>query len=208
MLAVLDVARDRRPHQLRRQRSRETGLKLVELGFREVVGVEPSSAPIAAAPSSVRGLIRQGLFPAGEFAPGHFSLISCFQTLEHVAEPRALLESVRRLLQPRGAFVTVCHDHSAFVNRVLSTRSPIFDIEHLQLFSPRSLKKTLKAAGFEGVQVFALRNRYPFSYWLRLMPLPAKAKTALYALSTRIGLAGVPIELPVGNMMAIGFQPA
>src|SRR5689334_3693285 len=49
--------------------------ELLGAGFTDVVGVEPSSAPIAAADPRVRPLIRQGLFRPDDFEPGRYSLI-------------------------------------------------------------------------------------------------------------------------------------
>lgn len=181
--------------------------KLLDLGFQEVMGVEPSRAPIAAASPRVRSLIREGLFSEADFSEATLSLVTCFQTLEHVPDPLALLESARRLLRPGGAVVTVCHDRTALPNRVLGTRSPIFDIEHLQLFSPASLRRALALAGFERIELRAVRNRYPLGYWLRLLPLPARARAAAEALVARFGLEAFPLALPVGNLMAVGFRP-
>ena len=55
--------------------------------FENVAGVEPSTAPIEAAAPSVRPLIRQDTFQGDSFAPESLTLITCFQTIEHLAEP-------------------------------------------------------------------------------------------------------------------------
>ena len=58
--------------------------RLLENGFTHVRGVEPSGTPVAAAKPHIRKLIRAGLFVPEEFAPGSFSLITCFQVMEHL----------------------------------------------------------------------------------------------------------------------------
>ncbi|MGH2981776.1 MAG: class I SAM-dependent methyltransferase [Solirubrobacterales bacterium] len=179
---------------------------LLEAGFDpgEVVGIEPSEAPIAAAQPDVRALIRPGTFSAADFEPGAFRLVTSFQTLEHVHDPAALCEGAHRILAPGGALMVVCHDRRSIINRLLGRRSPIFDVQHMQLFSPRSLRTLIEDAGFERVRLRHIVNRYPLRYWLRLAPLPSALKQRL----TRPGRLGFPVSLPVGNVLAVGFKPA
>ena len=65
--------------------------RLLELGIDDVTGVEPSAAPIAAAAPRVRDRIVQDVFRPGRFEPGSLSLVTCFQTIEHVPDPARLL---------------------------------------------------------------------------------------------------------------------
>lgn len=74
----------------------------------------------------IRPLIRHGPFRRKEFALEQFQLATCFQTIEHVYDPLAL-----------------CHDRRALSARLFGLKSPNFDIEHLQLFSARSIRFVL-----------------------------------------------------------------
>ena len=65
--------------------------KLLELGFSNVQGVEPSSAPIRAAKPEIRPLIKHSLFKAQDFPQQSYRLITCFQTIEHVDDPASRL---------------------------------------------------------------------------------------------------------------------
>jgi SAM-dependent methyltransferase len=181
--------------------------RLLRAGFAEVVGIEPSHAAIAAAPASVRGLIREGVFVEADFAPASFDLICCFQTLEHVPDPRALAQSCARLLRPDGALALVTHDYAAPFNRLLGRRSPIIDIEHLQLFCRASLDRLLGDAGLPRQTMQTLVNRYPLRYWLRLTPLPAGFKRALARLLGLARLDRVRVGINVGNLLAVGRKP-
>lgn len=181
--------------------------ELAAVGFETVIGVEPSAAPIAAAKPHVRPWIRHGTFREADFPVGVASLVSCFQTLEHLPDPAAFCRSAWRLLKPGGAVVVVGHDYRSTVNRLLGRRSPIFDIEHLQLFSRRSLGETLRRAGFGELAVRPIVNRYPLHYWLKLAPLPAVLKRRLVGVLRTTPLGQLPLSLPVGNIVAVGFKP-
>jgi SAM-dependent methyltransferase len=181
--------------------------RLLQAGFDDVVGIEPSGAAVAAAAPCVRGLIREGVFVETDFTPGSFDLICCFQTLEHVPDPLGLALSCGRLLRPGGALALVTHDYTALLNRVLGRRSPIIDIEHLQLFCRPSLDRLLHGAGLRSQTAHTLVNRYPLHYWLRLTPLPGGVKRALASLFGLARLGHVRLGVNVGNLIAIGRKP-
>lgn len=181
--------------------------ELLKAGFTGVRGVEPSRAPIAAAAPRLRRLIRHGLFGPREARPGSLGLVSCFQTLEHLDRPGETLSQALRLLRPGGAFYAVCHSHRSLSARVLGRRSPIYDIEHLQLFSPRALRRLLESRGYRGVVVAPILNTYPLHYWLKILPLPASLKPGLIAALKAVGLGRLPLPLPAGNLLGLGFKP-
>lgn len=179
--------------------------ELVRLGFTEVVGVEPSLAPIEAAAPGVRPLLRHGMFDAADFEPASLRLVTCMATLEHVNDPLSLCSNAATLLRDGGALAVTCHDRRGALNRALGRRSPIYDIEHLQLFSEPSLRALLEAAGLSDVGVRRFVNRYPLRYAARLAPLPAALKRPLLAaLRGRAGSAAVPV--PAGNLVAVGYR--
>jgi SAM-dependent methyltransferase len=180
--------------------------QLVSHGFSAVVGVEPSAAPVAAAKPEIRKLIRHAPFRVGDFSPESVRLVTCFQTIEHVSDPLALCQDAFQLLRPGGAFFIVCHNRRALLTRALGMKSPIFDIEHLQLFSPRSVRALLQRTGFSRVVVRSVVNRYPLNYWARLFPLPGGSKTRALQLLRKSGLGRFTLAAPVGNLAAIAFK--
>lgn len=180
--------------------------ELVNAGFNEVIGMEPSIEPVARALPAVKHLLRNDFFRPGDFAPESFDLITCFQTLEHLEDPRELSDAAFTLLRPGGMLLTVTHNFRAPLARVLGQRSPIYDIEHLQLFSPRSLTRLYHQSGFSDIEVRSLRNAYPLSYWLKLMPLPKSIKKSLLAKAPKYKIGRAIIAANVGNIVAVGIK--
>src|SRR3984893_3375792 len=144
--------------------------QLISLGFQNVIGVEPSQAPFAAAPPEIRNKIRLGLFLPEGYPPAWFSLMTCFQRMEHLWDPLGIARAVLPLLKPGAGFVIVVHNRHALSARALGFNSPIIDVEHLQLFSPKTACGLLERAGYQHVQVASFWNRYPLHYWMRLWP--------------------------------------
>ena len=187
-----------------------TGVFLESLkagGFKTVVGVEPSSAAIAAAPLHRQAWIRESIFRELDFQPDSFDFICCFMTLEHVRDPHEIVSAATRLLRPGGAIALVTHDYRSGINRLLGRRSPIIDIEHMQLFSPISIRQLLQRNGFESIGVNSFQNRYTLRYWMRLLPLSVGLKQKLIHGLGAVGLAEIKISLNVGNMLSFGYRP-
>jgi SAM-dependent methyltransferase len=181
--------------------------ELLRAGFRNVVGVEPSRAPIAAAAPDVRPLIRQEMFQTDTFPPESFRLISCFQTIEHLRDPLSICRDACRALKPGGALFLIGHNRRAFSARALGRKSPIFDVEHLQLFSPRSFRHLLGAAGLTNISVGPILNRYPVHYWARLFPFPKRVKPGILRGLKGSCLGRLLVPLPAGNLAAVGYKP-
>ncbi len=179
---------------------------LEEAGFTKLVGVEPSRAAIDAATPECRKWIREGMFNEHDFEPESFDLICCFMTMEHVRDPMEIAKSALRLLRPGGVFLTVTHDYRSPVNRFLGKRSPIVDIEHLQIFSERAISGLLTRAGFLEVSAQRFVNRYSLRYWTRLSPLPAGIKTFLGDCFGKPVLSRIRLGINVGNTLACAYK--
>ncbi len=180
--------------------------ELLKLHFKGVIGIEPSHAPIAQANPEIRPLIKEGLFDPKDFSPASFSLISCFQTLEHLYDPLAMCQSAFRLLKPNGAVLFIFHNRKSLSARILGLKSPIFDVEHLQLFSPTSARFMLVKCGFRDIECRPFLNSYPIAYWIRLLPIPQRLKRELLKILGISRLGTIPIPLPAGNFVATGFK--
>jgi SAM-dependent methyltransferase len=181
--------------------------ELQKRGFTNVGGIEPSAAPIETADRGVRSLIRHGPFTADASDPASLSLVTCFQTIEHLHDPLTFCTQAGDLLRPGGALLLVAHNRRAVSARLLRERSPIYDVEHLQLFSQRSACTMLKKAGFTDVRAWVIVNRYPLAYWLRLSPLPARVKESTIHAFAALPLSSLTIPVPAGNMAVVGFRP-
>lgn len=180
--------------------------QLLALGFQEVRGVEPSKEPVQRAPEAVRHLLINDFFRADAFEENSFDVITCFQTLEHVDQPNQLFSDVHRLLRSGGAFMTVAHNFRAPLARMMGDKSPIYDVEHLQLFSPQSLRKIYQQHAFAEIEVSSIANRYPISYWLKLFPLPAGVKRRLLEQMKGTRIGNLMLAARVGNMLGFGIK--
>lgn len=181
---------------------------LLGVGFEDVWGVEPSSASIASASECVRSRILPGAFTGELFPDRKFDLVTILQTLEHLDDPVEVVRDARQMLSEVGAVLIVVHDRRAWPARVFGSRSPIYDVEHLQLFSRRSIVALLERAGLVDIEIHPVRNRYPLAYWTRIAPVRLRLKRPFLRLIEGCVLGRIPISVSPGNIVAVGWTPA
>ena len=172
-------------------------------GWTTIAGVEPSSDAIANAAPEVRphlvaDVMREGLFPADTF-----DLICLFQVLDHIPEPVAILEECRRVLKPGGRILCLNHNVEALSAKILGERSPIIDVEHTYLYSPRTMRKLFERAGLQTHEVGRVFNTYPLRYLFRLVPMPTVIKKFLLRFLDLTGLGRISMSVPLGNLFAV-----
>ena len=172
-------------------------------GFKKVMGIEPSLEAIMAASPEAKEMLRGDFFSEELLECCEPDLIFTAMTLEHVRDPLEMMKAVRKNLSPGGFVAVVMHNRRAPLNRALGKRSPIIDVEHLQLFSPKSREQLFRKAGLEPLSIKSFSNRYPLRYWVRLLPLPVSIKRRLLKSTEKTGLSGLSLTLPVGNLFGV-----
>jgi 2-polyprenyl-3-methyl-5-hydroxy-6-metoxy-1,4-benzoquinol methylase len=175
-------------------------------GFSPVIGIEPSEAAIKMAPDNVKNMLRCGMFKKDIVNDLKPSLICSFMTLEHISNPEIFLKESYEILDQNGLIAVIVHNRSALLNKLLGMKSPIIDVEHLQLFNPKSLKRILIECGFINIQIIPVINSYPIKYWIRLLPIPIILKKHLIKAFEYFKLADKKIAFNVGNIAAIAYK--
>lgn len=174
--------------------------ELMKIGYEDVSGVEPTLAAIEKADPSVKDKIIHAMLDANDFPDNSYDLISFFQVIEHVSDPKTVLDGIHNLLTEDGHVIIVCHNYKSLVNRIMGRKSPIYCLGHLQIFSPKSVRKMLEDIGYTDIKVFRITNKYELSYWIKLSPLPLSFKKHLLSFVTKIRLDKVKISIPGSNM--------
>jgi SAM-dependent methyltransferase len=177
---------------------------LKKKGFTDLIGIEPSISAINSAHPEIKSHLQEGIFQVDDFQEMNYDLVCCFMTLEHVYDPREISESVNKILKKGGYFVIVLHNYRSLVNKILGKKSPIIDIEHMQLFSKKSIGLLLNKTNYQDIQVKDLYNRYSINYWIRLSPIPNLIKNTFIKLLNKFNLGNFKIKINVGNIIVSG----
>jgi SAM-dependent methyltransferase len=181
--------------------------ELLSHGFSEVHGCEPSFEAREIADPRIKPNISAGFFREGLYENGSFDLLCSFQTLDHVSDPLGVMRVAHDIVKPGGLVYFITHNVEGFQAKLLGAKSPIIDIEHIYLFSKRTLRRLLEQSGFEVLGVIDVKNSYPVNYWLKMFPMPNGLKSVLGGLLKPIGLGSLPLPLKAGNIAIVARRP-
>ena len=136
----------------------------------------------------------------------YFDSICCFMTMEHVYHPLNVLKKSYSCLKKNGFIALVVHDVDFILHKVLKKKSPIIDIEHLQLFSKKTIIYSLKKAGFKNIETQYIKNSYRIVYWISLLPLSKFLKRLIIKILIILGLSNMRLGFNVGNIMVVAYK--
>jgi SAM-dependent methyltransferase len=111
-------------------------------------------------------------------------LCTAFGLVEHVTDPRGLLEAARQVLDPDGYLIANVPDMAD----PLVAISDFFCIEHCAYYDERSFRSLLASSGFEVLATTRLTADYPD---VAVLARPAKARPAPVAFRDREAARGV-----------------
>jgi 2-polyprenyl-3-methyl-5-hydroxy-6-metoxy-1,4-benzoquinol methylase len=120
--------------------------------FERVVAVEPT--PELAAACRARGVetIQCRVEEIGA-ALGRIDVAVAFEVIEHLFDPRSVLQGMAGRLTPGGLLVLSCPNGLGFDIALLGAASLAVDAEHINLFNPESLARLVTDCGFEVLDV-------------------------------------------------------
>lgn len=176
--------------------------KLWAKGFRSLAGYEPSESAIRQAVPHIRPLIRKGMFDNNFAATGteQYDFITFFHVLDHVSRPDVFLDACMRSLKPGGVIYGVTHNIDSPVHRLFGEHSVIYDIQHIYLFSLKTIRLLLEMLGFRDIRTMPIVNTFPLWYFFSMSPLPRTIKNLFRTVKFLL-------PLPVGNMAFIAKKP-
>jgi len=171
-------------------------------------GMEPSRWAVEQA--QARGLrVTQGTLDVASLPEAHFDVVTLWDVIEHLADPRGVLEQVYRLLKPGGLVVVHTIDVDSLFARVMGARWPWLMEMHLYYFSRRTLGAMLEKCGFRVLsdrpQGRYLRLGYLTSRVAALLPLVGRPVEWLV---TKLGLRGLAVPVNLGDLFTLYARKA
>jgi len=132
----------------------------------DVYGVELQGDVVKIANQRLSGRVIQGnILTDAPFPDSHFDIVVLSGVIEHVTDPVCLLQKSEELLKPGGFLVIESPDASSLLARMMKkTWPPFTPIEHIHIFSRRSLCMILDRLGFRTPVVKRHWKKLTFTY--------------------------------------------
>jgi SAM-dependent methyltransferase len=171
-----------------------------------VVGVEPGKAAHRSATALLggRGDVIHAAFQEVSLASSAFDVVTLWDVLEHVPDPRSLLDRAAHLVKPGGYLFVNVPDLESLPTRLLQARWPLLLPEHLVYFSRRSLRLCGEGAGLTLVHLGRRLVSFSIGYvFHRLAQHGVMGAMSLGRLARWGGIDEVVVSMPLGELCGI-----
>lgn len=176
-------------------------MKLAAAAGWRVTGLELSGWAAAIARRASGGEVVECELEKSGLERESFDVITFWDVLEHVSDPRVVLQQVHGLLKPGGIVALSTHLVDSAAARLAGRRYPFFMDMHMVHFSRATLKRLLRESGFTVVAWQRHHRVLHLGYLLErlaaLMPGPALKRGCGWLARRR------PLS---GRFVAIGFM--
>lgn len=96
-----------------------------------------------------------------------FDVVTLWDVIEHLEDPRSALQAIKDRLKPQGHLILSTPDAGSFAARMLGRGWYYLDpIQHISVFSRRNLSKLLADTGFEVGPIETMGHSYQIGYML------------------------------------------
>ncbi len=119
----------------------------------EVEGVEPNKWLCNWSKEHYNLDIKQGTIYDQKFKDNEFDVVTLWDVLEHVTEPKKTLEECNRIIKKDGLLVVNYPDVGSAVAKLMGKRWIFYLSVHLFYFDKKTIRKILEETGFEVVKI-------------------------------------------------------
>lgn len=127
----------------------------------DLAGIEANPEAADRARHNTGGRILTGDITSADLPAGAFDVITCYDVLEHLHEPRAVFQNVARWLRPGGIFYIFVPNISSWEARWFQSFWYPLDLpRHLHFFSPSSLNALTRFSGLRTLRIATPPGNY------------------------------------------------
>ena len=167
------------------------------------IGIEPSRW-LGEYARTTRGLdVRSGVLSDFSFPAESFDLITLWDVIEHVPDPKVELQSIHTLLKPDGIFVVNYPDFGSLPARLLGRKWPFLLSVHLVYYTPETIRRQLLKSGFQVIGMKRHWQTLELGYVFKRASQYFSGFRFLGLLVEKFGLAGLPIKYWIGQTQVI-----
>jgi len=121
--------------------------------------------------------------------------------LDHLIDPKATLQEIRKKLKEEAILLFVTHNESSILAKITRNKWPPYCLQHPQLFNAGSIQGLMKAAGYTVLETIKSYNYFPIMYLVKHLLWSVGVKKVHIP---NIDLLHLPVKL--GNIITIATK--
>lgn len=108
---------------------------------------------------------KEGTVKSAKFNKDYFDVIVCIDVIEHVLQPKKLLEETKRILKKGGTLCIVTPDSGSVIPRLLKEKWWHIRPDHIFYFSKQTILNLLTIVGFKVTNTHPAGWTFSYIYW-------------------------------------------
>jgi SAM-dependent methyltransferase len=173
-----------------------------QCGF-DAVGVEPARWMAAYGRRTYGVDIRDGILKPGMFPEKSFDVITLWDVVEHLTDPKQILDLVHSLLKPNGILLVNYPDIDSVAAKTLGRKWPFWLSVHLLYYTRKTIAAQLKRSGFSVLWYRSCWQILPFGYVLQRAVPYFRPLGILQPVVNGIGLGKIPLKYNMGQVLTV-----
>lgn len=136
----------------------------------DVYGLELQDRAVEIANMKLPGRVYKADVMSNDFPALEFDVVSLFGLIEHVVDPIKLLKRSSELLKKDGLIILQTPDSNSFMAKIMGKYWPPYaPIEHIHLFTRKSLELKLHELGFKNISIIPHYKKLPIKYVFNML---------------------------------------
>lgn len=165
-------------------------------------GVEASEFAARFAREQLGLEVRHGLARREDLGEEPCDVVTMWDVIEHVPDPRASLSAAAAVTRPGGLLALSTGDRSSLVARLSGRHWHLYNLpEHLWFFTSSGLRRLLREVGFAPIRVAYEVCWYPLRYLVERLEASLRLGRGLSGRLGPLGRAALPVTL--GDIVTI-----
>ena len=177
-----------------------------DLGF-DAVGIEPSRWLVDWGRKFYGIDLRQGVLDQHDFPEQSFDVVSLWDVVEHLPDPRAVVDHIHRLLKPGGCLIVNYPDYDSLAHKVLRDKWPMLLSVHLTYFTRKTISDFLARSRFEIVELRPFWQSLKLQYVLRRAEAYIPAFRYIRSAIQSMGLGDLQVTYNIGQTFVLARRP-
>ena len=148
--------------------------------------------------------IKAGTVFDQHYASAEFDVVTVWDVLEHVEDPKRFLDECHRVLKPGGLLVVNYPDIGSWIARAMGRRWVFLISVHLYYFTRQTMGEMLRRTGFEVAEIRPHVQRLESQYVLkRAEPAAGVVARAARSAISLVGLGHIQVPYWIGQTLVI-----